>query len=102
MRAAFSAIVGMVSVALVLQLVSVVAGNASMSGTQLVDTGLRRRSTTTANPSAPVAVIGAGFSGLTAALELRRLGYNVTVFERHDEVGGRARAFEVDGVSFDA
>lgn len=49
-----------------------------------------------------VAVIGAGFSGLTAACELRRLGYDVTVFEKHDQVGGRARTFtSPEGFSFD-
>ena len=86
---------------LLLQLASVVAGNVSTR----VDQDLASSSSSSSPPPlppAPVAVIGAGFSGLTAALELRRLGYNVTVFERHDEVGGRARAFEVDGVSFDA
>ena len=76
------------------QLLFVTAANSSSGATEV---------TKSPCPSAsPVAVIGAGFSGLTAALELRRHGYNVTVFERHNEVGGRARAFEMDGVSFDA
>jgi NADH-quinone oxidoreductase subunit F len=38
-----------------------------------------------------VAVIGAGPSGLTAALELRRRGYAVTVFEELPEAGGMLR-----------
>eukprot|EP00392_Amoebophrya_sp_AT5.2_P009508 g9536.t1 len=38
-----------------------------------------------------VAVIGAGFSGLAACLELNRLGYDVTVYERLPAVGGRAQ-----------
>ena len=37
-----------------------------------------------------VAVVGAGLSGLTAALELARKGYDVTVFEARDVAGGRA------------
>jgi glutamate synthase (NADPH) small chain len=36
-------------------------------------------------------VIGAGLSGLTAALDLARKGYSVEVFEAAAEVGGRAR-----------
>lgn len=35
-----------------------------------------------------VAIIGAGPAGLAAADQLRRLGYAVTVFDRHDRVGG--------------
>jgi phytoene desaturase len=37
-----------------------------------------------------VVVIGAGLGGLAAALELRRRGFEVTVLERHAEVGGKA------------
>lgn len=35
-----------------------------------------------------VAVIGAGPSGLSAAIELRKLGYQVTVYERESKIGG--------------
>ncbi len=38
-----------------------------------------------------VAVIGSGPSGLAASYELRRMGYNVTVFEQSSEVGGLLR-----------
>jgi NADPH-dependent glutamate synthase beta subunit-like oxidoreductase/Pyruvate/2-oxoacid:ferredoxin oxidoreductase delta subunit len=38
-----------------------------------------------------VAVIGAGPAGLTAAYELVKLGYPVTVFERMSELGGMMR-----------
>jgi glutamate synthase (NADPH) small chain len=38
--------------------------------------------------NASVAVIGAGPAGLTAAEELRRVGYRVTIFDRHDRAGG--------------
>ncbi|TCZ77113.1 glutamate synthase subunit beta [Paenibacillus albiflavus] len=35
-----------------------------------------------------VAIIGSGPAGLTCADELNKLGHRVTVFERHDRVGG--------------
>src|SRR5512139_280784 len=38
-----------------------------------------------------VAIIGAGPSGLTAALELKKRGYGVTVFEASPEAGGMLR-----------
>ncbi|MEM3641168.1 MAG: FAD-dependent oxidoreductase [Candidatus Bathyarchaeia archaeon] len=41
--------------------------------------------------SEKVAVIGAGPAGLTAAYELAKLGYPVTVFERMSEPGGMMR-----------
>jgi phytoene desaturase len=48
-----------------------------------------------------VAVIGSGFSGLSAASFLAKEGYDVTVFEKNSSPGGRARKFETDGYLFD-
>lgn len=46
------------------------------------------------NRSAPrVAVIGAGFAGLACAYELISAGYDVTVIEARDRVGGRVLSF---------
>jgi phytoene desaturase len=47
-------------------------------------------------------VIGSGFGGLAAAVRLGARGYEVTVLERLDQPGGRARVFVQDGFSFDA
>ncbi len=41
-----------------------------------------------AEKDASVGIIGAGPAGLTAAEELRRRGYQVTVYDRHDRIGG--------------
>lgn len=41
-----------------------------------------------------VAIIGAGFTGLTAALRLLQNGHQVTIFEKETEVGGLARGFK--------
>jgi monoamine oxidase len=40
-----------------------------------------------------VVVIGAGFAGLSCAHELAALGYDVTVFEARDRLGGRVLSF---------
>jgi uncharacterized protein with NAD-binding domain and iron-sulfur cluster len=43
-----------------------------------------------------VAVLGGGIAGLTAAMELAERGYDVTVYEANDRVGGKARSMPVD------
>ncbi|MDA8529690.1 FAD-dependent oxidoreductase, partial [Schleiferiaceae bacterium] len=48
-----------------------------------------------------VIVIGSGFAGLSAASFLAKEGYDVTVLEKNDQLGGRARTWEKDGFSFD-
>ncbi len=48
-----------------------------------------------------VAIIGGGFSGLSAACYLGREGYDVTVYEKNSTIGGRARVFKRDGFIFD-
>ncbi|MEF8940851.1 MAG: phytoene desaturase [Salinivenus sp.] len=54
-------------------------------------------------PDAPHAVvIGAGMGGLASAVRLRARGFRVTLVERLDQPGGRARVFEQDGFTFDA
>lgn len=47
-------------------------------------------------------VIGAGFGGLAAGIRLAARGHPVTVLERLDQLGGRARVFRQDGFTFDA
>lgn len=46
-------------------------------------------------------VIGAGFSGLSAACVLAKNGFDVTVLEKNEGIGGRARKFEHEGFVFD-
>jgi len=48
-----------------------------------------------------VGIIGTGFSSLTAAIELSKMGFEVDVFEKNSSPGGRARHFKVDGFTFD-
>lgn len=48
-----------------------------------------------------VAVIGAGYAGLGAAVELAATGVKVDVFEASRTLGGRARAVEIDGLNVD-
>jgi phytoene dehydrogenase-like protein len=48
-----------------------------------------------------VIVVGAGMSGLVAALELQRRGLSVQVVEASDEVGGRVRTDVLNGFLLD-
>jgi phytoene desaturase len=48
-----------------------------------------------------IAVIGAGFAGLSAATCLAKEGYDVTLLEKNSSPGGRARKFESNGFTFD-
>lgn len=48
-----------------------------------------------------IAVIGAGFSGLSAACFLAKAGHQVTIYEKNKHIGGRARMFEEAGFKFD-
>ncbi|GAB3269293.1 phytoene desaturase family protein [Larkinella harenae] len=48
-----------------------------------------------------VIVIGAGFAGLSAATSLADKGFRVTVLEKNDQAGGRARVFQQNGFTFD-
>ena len=48
-----------------------------------------------------VHIIGSGFSALAASCYLSKAGYNVTVFEKNDTLGGRARQYKKDGFTFD-
>jgi len=46
-------------------------------------------------------VIGSGFAGLSAACTLSKAGHKVTLLEKNEDTGGRARAFRKDGFVFD-
>ncbi len=48
-----------------------------------------------------IAIIGAGFSGLSAACYSAKQGYEVTVYEKHDSIGGRSRNYSEQGFMFD-
>jgi phytoene desaturase len=51
--------------------------------------------------SKKVIVIGAGFAGLSAACNLAAEGFDVTLLEKNEVPGGRARKFEAEGFVFD-
>lgn len=51
--------------------------------------------------SRKIVIIGAGFAGLSAAAFLSKNGWNVTVVEKNEMAGGRARKFTADGFTFD-
>jgi protoporphyrinogen oxidase len=52
-------------------------------------------------PAGNVVIVGAGPAGLTAAYQLARAGFDSTVLEADDMVGGISRTVERDGWRFD-
>jgi len=48
-----------------------------------------------------IAVIGSGFAGLTSSIELASMGYEVDLYEKNNDPGGRARKLEIKGFTFD-
>lgn len=48
-----------------------------------------------------VVVIGSGFSGLSVACHLAAEGFRVSILEKNDQPGGRARQFSAQGFVFD-
>ena len=48
-----------------------------------------------------IIVIGSGFGGLAAALRMRAKGFDVTLVEKHKDLGGRARVFKKDKFTYD-
>ena len=47
-------------------------------------------------------VVGSGFGGIASALRLRANGFDVEIYEKLDQIGGRARVFKKSGYTFDA
>ena len=53
------------------------------------------------NKDKKIIVIGSGFGGIAAALRMRAKGYQVTLLEKHPDLGGRARVFKKNGFTYD-
>ncbi|GIQ58336.1 phytoene dehydrogenase [Flavobacterium collinsii] len=48
-----------------------------------------------------IAIIGSGFSSLAASCYLAQQGNTVTIYEKNETIGGRARQYKKDGFTFD-
>lgn len=48
-----------------------------------------------------IIVIGAGVAGLSAAVRLQKLGYEVTLYEKDRQVGGKMNQIKTAGFTFD-
>ena len=53
------------------------------------------------NNEKKIAIVGAGIAGLECAKILIKNGFNVTVFDKESEIGGRMRTSEIDGFLLD-
>lgn len=53
------------------------------------------------NKKKHIVVVGAGFSSLSVASYLAKRGHEVTIVEKNEQTGGRARLLERDGFTFD-
>lgn len=47
-----------------------------------------------------VIVIGGGLGGLSAAISLAQKGYDVSLYEKNDHIGGKVNRLEQDGFGF--
>jgi len=56
---------------------------------------------TPSSPSKRVVVIGAGLGGMSAAIQLARNGFQVTLVEKNAHVGGKLNRLQTRGFSFD-
>ena len=48
-----------------------------------------------------IAIIGAGYTGLSAAYDLAKAGHEVTILEHSPTVGGLASGFTIEGTSLE-
>ena len=44
-----------------------------------------------------IKIIGSGFSALSASCYLAKKGHKVTIYEKNDSIGGRARQLKKEG-----
>lgn len=48
-----------------------------------------------------IIIIGSGFASLSASCYLAKAGFDVTIYEKNNTIGGRARQLNKDGFTFD-
>ena len=51
--------------------------------------------------SKKITIIGSGFSALSASCYLAKAGFQVSIYEKNEKVGGRASQFKREGFTFD-
>jgi phytoene desaturase len=61
----------------------------------------RERARQPRTPGRRVAIVGAGFGGLAAAIRLQAAGMSTVIYEARDKAGGCAYVYEQDGYTFD-
>ncbi len=77
------------------------ATTAATAVTTAVNAAISAATAPSAGSSKHAVVIGAGFAGLAAATTLAQAGWRVTLLEKNEGAGGRARVFHAQGFTFD-
>ena len=80
---------------------SAAATTAATAVTTAANAAIRAATAPPAGSPKRAVVIGAGFAGLAAATTLAQAGWRVTVLEKNEGPGGRARVFRAQGFTFD-
>lgn len=72
-----------------------------MTPDEVPDPGVQGSDSTERHTDRPIAIIGAGYAGLAAAVALADAGLAVDLFEASRTLGGRARSVDIDGLRVD-
>jgi phytoene desaturase len=63
---------------------------------------VKEKNGTAENVNNQIIVIGSGFGGIAAGIRMQAAGFEVTILEKRDQIGGRAGVYQINDFTFDA